>query len=72
MNSMRTKKILKAAAAAAGFAVVMFVPTGCLATGTTTAVTTGGGAGASVPAAGAASGGLSGVVSGITGALGIG
>lgn len=47
MNSLRTKKVLKVAAAAAGFVVVLFVPTGCLVTGTTTG-TTGGTGGISV------------------------
>lgn len=44
MNSMRMKKVVKVAAAAAGFVLVLFAPTGCLET-TTTGTTTGGGLG---------------------------
>lgn len=45
MNSMRAKKVLKVAAAAAGFVVVLFAPTGCLVTTATTGGTTSGGLG---------------------------
>ncbi len=40
MNSTGTKKVLKGAAAAAGFVLVLFAPTGCLVTGTTAGTTT--------------------------------
>jgi hypothetical protein len=64
MNSMRTKKVLKGAAAAAGCVVVLSVPTGCAATTGTTAGTTGGTTGGTV------GGVVGGVVGGITGTIG--
>ncbi|RAV06163.1 hypothetical protein DQP57_21220 [Mycobacterium colombiense] len=71
MNSTGTKKALKVAAAAAGFVVVLFAPTGCLVTGTTGA-TTGGTLGGTTggTVGGTVGGTIGGVVGGITGALG--
>ncbi|AZA70219.1 hypothetical protein EGM63_13325 [Mycobacterium avium subsp. paratuberculosis] len=44
MNSIGVKQLLKVAAAATGFTVMLFVPTGCLeTTGAATGGTTGGG-----------------------------
>ncbi|MCA2240817.1 MULTISPECIES: hypothetical protein [Mycobacterium] len=68
MNSMKTKKAIKAAAATAGFVVVLFAPTGCLVTGTTAGVgggTTGGTLG------GTLGGTVGGIIGGITGGLGL-
>jgi hypothetical protein len=61
---MRTKNVLKGAAAAAGFVVVLLVPTGCVATTGTTAGTAGGTTG------GTLGGTVGGVVGGITGTIG--
>ncbi|OBJ15082.1 hypothetical protein A5653_01440 [Mycobacterium colombiense] len=69
MNSTRTKKVLKSTAAAAGFVVVMFAPTGCLVSGTTTGGTLGGTTGGTV--GGTVGGTIGGIVGGITGALGL-
>lgn len=65
MNPIRTKKTIKAAVAAIGFAVVLFAPTGCLVTTGTTAGTTGGTTG------GTLGGTLGGIIGGITGGLGL-
>lgn len=71
MNSVGTKKALKIAAAAAGFVVVLFAPTGCLVTGTTGATTGGTLGGTTGGTVGGTIGGtIGGVVGGITGALG--
>ncbi|WP_139803642.1 hypothetical protein [Mycobacterium avium] len=68
MNSTGTKKVLKGAAAAAGFVLVLFAPTGCLVTGTTAGTTTGGTLGGTT--GGTVGGAIGGIVGGITGALG--
>ncbi|ETZ56446.1 putative membrane protein [Mycobacterium avium MAV_120709_2344] len=72
MNSTGTKKVLKGAAAAAGFVLVLFAPTGCLVTGTTAGTTTGGTLGGTTggTVGGTVGGAIGGIVGGITGALG--
>ncbi|GFG97136.1 hypothetical protein [Mycobacterium timonense] len=65
MNSPKTKKTIKAAAATAGFVMVLFAPTGCLVTTATTAGTGGGTTG------GTLGGTIGGIVGGITGGLGL-
>ncbi|OBH54745.1 hypothetical protein A5687_04505 [Mycobacterium mantenii] len=72
MKSTRTKKVLKTTAAAAGFVMVLFAPTGCLVTGTTGATTGGTLGGTTGGTVGGTIGGtVGGVVGGITGALGL-
>jgi len=60
---MRTKNVLKGAAAAAGFVVVLFVPTGCTMT-PADAPASGGTLGGTV-------GGVVGTVGGVLGGLGL-